>query len=170
MMLFTRDLRLTDNPALSAAAAAAELVPAFVLDDALLAGPAVSASRLSFLHDALRDLDGGLRDAGGALVMRRGAWVDTVIRTAREGGVETIHVADDVSGVLVDSREPASYARAMQDAIRATRVYATGHTQDAAIQHPEAMDDEPAPESRHPTMPLGSLSLDSVAEGSSRKK
>ena len=42
MMLFTRDLRLTDNPALSAAAAAApELVPAFVLDDALLAGPAV---------------------------------------------------------------------------------------------------------------------------------
>ena len=99
MMLFTRDLRLTDNPALSAAAAAApELVPAFVLDDALLAGSAVSASRLSFLHDALRDLDGGLRDAGGALVMRRGAWVDTVIRTAREGGVETIHVADDVSG------------------------------------------------------------------------
>jgi len=99
MMLFTRDLRLTDNPALSAAAAAApELVPAFVLDDGLLAGPAVSASRLSFLHDALHDLDTGLREAGGALVVRRGAWVDTVIQTARAGGVESIHVADDVSG------------------------------------------------------------------------
>jgi deoxyribodipyrimidine photo-lyase len=99
MMLFTRDLRLADNPALAAAVAAApELVPAFVLDDELLAGPTVSASRLSFLHDALRDLDGGLREAGGTLVVRRGTWVDTVIQTAREGGVGQIHVADDVSG------------------------------------------------------------------------
>jgi deoxyribodipyrimidine photo-lyase len=98
MMLFTRDLRLTDNPALSAAAGAAgELVPAFVLDDDLLARPTVSASRLSFLQDSLRDLDAGLRDAGAALVVRRGAWVDTVIETARGARVETIHVADDVS-------------------------------------------------------------------------
>ncbi|HEY2286673.1 MAG TPA: deoxyribodipyrimidine photo-lyase, partial [Streptosporangiaceae bacterium] len=97
MMLFTRDLRLSDNPALSAAAAAPEVVPAFVLDDDLLARPGVSASRLSFLHDSLRDLDAGLREAGGALVVRRGAWVDTVIETARAAGAETIHVADDVS-------------------------------------------------------------------------
>jgi deoxyribodipyrimidine photo-lyase len=74
MMIFTRDLRLTDNPALSAAAAAApELVPAFVLDDDLLARPAVSASRVSFLADSLRDLDASLREAGGALAVRRGA-------------------------------------------------------------------------------------------------
>jgi deoxyribodipyrimidine photo-lyase len=97
MMLFTRDLRLTDNPALAAAAAAAEVVPAFVLDDDLLAGPTVSASRLSFLHDSLRDLDAGLRAAGGALVVRRGAWVGTVIETARAAGAQTIHVADDHS-------------------------------------------------------------------------
>jgi deoxyribodipyrimidine photo-lyase len=97
MMLFTRDLRLSDNPALSAAAAAPEVVPAFVLDDELLARPGLSASRLSFLHDSLRDLDASLREAGGALVVRRGAWVDTVIETARTAGAETIHVADDVS-------------------------------------------------------------------------
>jgi deoxyribodipyrimidine photo-lyase len=98
MMLFTRDLRLTDNPALSAAVTAApELLPAFVLDDDLLARPTVSASRVSFLRDSLRDLDAGLRQAGGALVVRRGPWVDTVIATAREAGAETIQVADDVS-------------------------------------------------------------------------
>jgi deoxyribodipyrimidine photo-lyase len=100
MMLFTRDLRLTDNPALSAAvAAAAAVVPAFVLDEDLLHRCAAHASRLSFLHDSLHDLDHSLRAAGGALVIRRGSpWVATVIELARQGGVTSIHVADDVSG------------------------------------------------------------------------
>jgi deoxyribodipyrimidine photo-lyase len=98
MMLFTRDLRLTDNPALSAAARAAdELVPAFVLDDDLLHRSGASASRLAFLLDSLRDLDAGLQEAGAALVVRRGAWVDTVIETARAAGAQAVHVADDVS-------------------------------------------------------------------------
>jgi deoxyribodipyrimidine photo-lyase len=99
MMLFTRDLRLTDNPALAAAVESApELVPAFVLDDDLLALVAGHANRLAFLHASLRDLDTGLREAGGALVIRRGPWVATVIGLAREAGVTAIHVADDVSG------------------------------------------------------------------------
>src|SRR5277367_2315560 len=98
MMLFTRDLRMSDNPALSAAAAAGPVIPAFVLDDALLAACAGCGSRLAFLHGSLRDLDAGLRAAGGALVVRRGAWVPEVIAAARQGGAGTIHVADDVSG------------------------------------------------------------------------
>ncbi|HEX3488943.1 MAG TPA: deoxyribodipyrimidine photo-lyase, partial [Streptosporangiaceae bacterium] len=99
MMLFSRDLRLSDNPALSAAAAAAPAVlPTFVLDDELLARTAGHVSRLAFLHASLLDLDAGLRDAGGGLVVRRGPWVPTVIGAAREAGVGTIHVADDVSG------------------------------------------------------------------------
>jgi deoxyribodipyrimidine photo-lyase len=99
MMLFTRDLRLTDNPALAAAAAAApEVVPAFVLDDDLLRRCAAHASRLSFLRASLQDLDASLRAAGGALVVRRGPWVASVIELARESGVTTIHVASDVSG------------------------------------------------------------------------
>jgi deoxyribodipyrimidine photo-lyase len=99
MMLFTRDLRLTDNPALSAAVSGAPLVvPAFVLDDDLLARWAAHANRLAFLHASLADLDAGLREAGAGLVIRRGPWVPTVIRAAREAGVTAIHVADDVSG------------------------------------------------------------------------
>src|SRR6185437_15011466 len=103
LMLFSRDLRLTDNPALSAAVAAApEVVPLFVLDDELLARTARHASRLAFLHASLRDLDASLRDAGGALAVRRGPWVPTVIETARETGVDTIHVADDFSAYARD--------------------------------------------------------------------
>jgi deoxyribodipyrimidine photolyase len=72
-LLFSRDLRLTDNPALSAAVAAApEVVPLFVLDDELLVRTARHASRLAFLHASLSDLDASLRDAGGALAVRRG--------------------------------------------------------------------------------------------------
>ncbi|MGO9142373.1 MAG: deoxyribodipyrimidine photo-lyase [Streptosporangiaceae bacterium] len=68
MIVFTRDLRLADNPALAAAAAAAPpLAPLFVLDDAVLARCREHASRLSFLLDSLRELDTGLRSLGGAL-------------------------------------------------------------------------------------------------------
>jgi deoxyribodipyrimidine photo-lyase len=98
MMLFTRDLRLTDNPALAAAARAAALAPVFVLDDDLLRRVAGHASRLAFLHASLRDLDASLRAAGGALVIRRGPWAPTAVAAAREAGASVIHVADDVSG------------------------------------------------------------------------
>ena len=99
MIVFTRDLRLTDNPALAAAAAAScPLVPLFVLDDAVLARCSRHASRLSFLLDSLRELDARLRSLGGGLVIRRGQWVPAVLQAAAAAGAQTIHVADDVSG------------------------------------------------------------------------
>ncbi|HEY1621598.1 MAG TPA: deoxyribodipyrimidine photo-lyase, partial [Streptosporangiaceae bacterium] len=99
MMLFTRDLRLSDNPALTAAVTSApQVVPAFVLDDDILTRCADHASRLAFLLASLADLDAGLREAGGALVIRQGQWPAAVLGLAREAGVSVIHVADDVSG------------------------------------------------------------------------
>ena len=98
-MVFTRDLRVTDNPALAAAAAgSAHVVPLFVFDDALLARFGGHASRLGFLLESLRDLDASLRARGGALVTRRGDWVAEVIETARAAAAGTIHLAADVSG------------------------------------------------------------------------
>lgn len=71
--LFTRDLRLADNPALAHALAAAdEVVPLFVIDDDLIAAPPVSANRIGFLVEALQDLRSGLRAIGADLVVRRG--------------------------------------------------------------------------------------------------
>jgi deoxyribodipyrimidine photo-lyase len=98
VMLFTRDLRLADNPALAAAARAPAMVPLFVLDEAILRRTGGHPNRLGFLLDSLRDLGAGLRDAGGALVLRAGPWVTTVLETARAAGAGQIHVADDVSG------------------------------------------------------------------------
>jgi len=98
VMVFTRDLRLADNPALAAAARAPAVVPLFVLDEAILRRASGHANRLGFLLDSLRDLDSGLRNAGGALVLRAGAWAETVLATARAAGAGRIHIADDVSG------------------------------------------------------------------------
>ena len=70
VVLFTRDLRVHDQPALAAAVAAAErIVPLFVFDRAVLARFG-APNRVAFLLDALRDLDASLRERGGALAVR----------------------------------------------------------------------------------------------------
>src|SRR5690242_4036713 len=86
VMVFTRDLRLADNPALTAAARADAVVPLFVWDQQILGMTGGNASRLGFLLDSLRDLDASLREAGAALVSRTGPWAKTVIETARSAG------------------------------------------------------------------------------------
>ena len=73
------------------------MVPLFVLDDAIVAAPYGTPNRLGFLLESLTDLDASLRTRGGALVVRRGAWVDVVLQVAREARADTVHVARDVS-------------------------------------------------------------------------
>jgi deoxyribodipyrimidine photo-lyase len=97
IVLFTRDLRVHDNPALDAACASAEtVVPLFVLDDAVLARFG-APNRVAFLLDSLRDLDGSLRELGGALVVRQGETVREVVGLSRDVGTTTVFVAEDVS-------------------------------------------------------------------------
>jgi deoxyribodipyrimidine photo-lyase len=96
VVLFTRDLRVRDNPALAAACANAEqIVPLFVLDP-LLQG--ISANRVRFLHQALADLRETLRGKGGDLVVRDGDPVAETMKLAGEVGAEGIAMAADVSG------------------------------------------------------------------------
>jgi deoxyribodipyrimidine photo-lyase len=69
-----RDLRLTDNQALAAALADAErVIPAFVLDPALLRSPYVGDRRAAFLFGGLRRLDADLRSRGSRLLGETGA-------------------------------------------------------------------------------------------------
>ena len=96
--LFTRDLRVHDNPVLHAAAAADQVVPLFVLDEALLTSDFNRPNRARFLVESLRDLDEALSARGGGLVVRRGDVVDEVVGVARGVGAATVHVAGDVSG------------------------------------------------------------------------
>jgi len=98
LVLFTRDLRVRDQPALFAAAREAErVVPLFVVDETLLARKCGSPNRLSFLLDCLRDLDGSLRERGARLVVRRGDPVEEAMLVAREAGASSVHVSDDYS-------------------------------------------------------------------------
>ena len=104
--LFTRDLRVHDNPTLAAAAADADgVVPLFVLDDAILAGSFNRPNRAHFLAESLRDLDGSLRERGGRLVVRRGDVAAETARVAADAGATAVHVSGDVS----------RYARSRQD-------------------------------------------------------
>ncbi len=96
-MVFTRDLRVTDNPALAAASEAARVVPLFVLDEAILATARTPVKRLGFLAESLADTDARLRERGGALVVRRGDWVRSVLDCARAAGAGEIHLAADVT-------------------------------------------------------------------------
>lgn len=95
--LFTRDLRVHDNPMLAAACAADRVVPLFVLDDAITGSRFASPARMRFLADSLADLDAALRDRGGRLIVRSGALVDEVCRVVHEVDATTVHVSADVS-------------------------------------------------------------------------
>lgn len=68
-----RDLRLTDNLAVHhAIESGAYVAVIYVLDDAILRSPRVSAARIRFMLEALNALDTQLRDYGTRLVVLRG--------------------------------------------------------------------------------------------------
>lgn len=97
VVLFTRDLRVHDHPALTAALERAErVIPLFVLDHAVLTSFGVP-NRVAFLLEALRDLDGSLRQRGAVLVIRQGNVVAETIRVALDAQAEAIFVGEDVS-------------------------------------------------------------------------
>ena len=108
VVLFTRDLRVHDHPALACAAHSAQLVaPLFVLDPTMLGGFG-AANRVSFLLAALGDLRRELRGRGGRLVLRRGDVVEETMRFALEVGADAVFLSEDVS----------SYARARERRLR----------------------------------------------------
>jgi deoxyribodipyrimidine photo-lyase len=97
IVLFNRDLRTHDNPALTAAAAAGRTVPLFVLDEALLGSRFAAPNRVAFMRESLADLDAALQKAGGRLFVRRGDVVAETMKVAAECGAEELHVAADWS-------------------------------------------------------------------------
>ena len=82
---FRRDLRLHDNTALSEACRQAEqVVPVFILEDALRSGPDVGAARLQFLLNSVAELQENLRALGSKLIVRSGKSEVEIPRLANE--------------------------------------------------------------------------------------
>jgi len=93
VLWFRRDLRLSDNLALLAAAAAGRadgVVPLFVVDPALW-GPS-GESRRAFLVGCLQALD---EDLGGTLLVRHGDPVEEVAAVARHHSAPAVWVSAD---------------------------------------------------------------------------
>ncbi|MEX1264294.1 MAG: deoxyribodipyrimidine photo-lyase [Actinomycetota bacterium] len=102
LVLFTRDLRVHDQPALDAAArAGGSCVPLFVRDQELLQR---SPNRSRFLMQSLADLDHALTRLGSPLVMREGDVVARTLDVVGEVKVDEVHLTDDVTG-LAQRRE-----------------------------------------------------------------
>jgi deoxyribodipyrimidine photo-lyase len=97
IVLFTRDLRVTDNPALWAASRAERTVPLFVLDDAILGSRFAAPNRVAYMREALEDLDGRLKAAGARLFLRRGGVIEEAMKVAREVDATSLHLAADWS-------------------------------------------------------------------------
>jgi deoxyribodipyrimidine photo-lyase len=97
VVLFNRDLRVHDHPALTAAARSARTVPLFVFDERLLGSRFAAPNRVAFMLEALRDLDGRLRRMGARLYVRRGDPVREAIAVGRECGARQLHVSGDWS-------------------------------------------------------------------------
>jgi len=98
VVLFTRDLRVHDQPALAAACRRAQrVVPLFVFDETILSSRYAAPNRLRHLLDALADLRTNLRARGGELLIRRGELVDQVRGVVEQVGADELHLAADVS-------------------------------------------------------------------------
>jgi deoxyribodipyrimidine photo-lyase len=100
LVWFRRDLRLDDHAALAAALRECRRVHcAFVFDrailDPLLAEGAQADRRVEFIHDAVVELDAGLRTEGGALIVRHAHAVEAIPALARELGVGAVYAAGD---------------------------------------------------------------------------
>ena len=94
VVLFTRDLRIHDNPVLAAAAEAGPVVPLFVQDPHF---DGVSTHRRRFLDECLADLDSSLSRLGSRLTVRSGDVAAEVMRVVHECGATQVHVAADHS-------------------------------------------------------------------------
>ena len=84
---FRQDLRLADNPALTAAAARGEVLPVFILDDASAGHDRIGAASRWWLHHSLQSL----KDAfGGTLHVAAGDARDLIPALARETGASAV--------------------------------------------------------------------------------
>ncbi|TSA29085.1 MAG: deoxyribodipyrimidine photo-lyase [Verrucomicrobiaceae bacterium] len=103
---FRRDLRITDNTALSAAARErARVIPVYVLSGWHGAHRWTGANRQQFLCGCLSSLAGNLEAIGGKLILRRGDAVGELEKLAVETGAEAVFF----------NRDPDPHGRAVEE-------------------------------------------------------
>ena len=109
IIVFTRDLRIRDNPALvEAVSTKRPLCALFVFDDMIIKKKNLSSNRMVFLIDSLKDLELSLKKLGVDLIFRRGNWVEEITKLAKEINAEQIHISADFSLIAKKRQEVLS--------------------------------------------------------------
>ena len=101
---FRRDLRLTDNPALAAAAAHDHVIPVYIVSQWQTGHAWCGVPRQEFLCGCLAALARNLEAKGGRLIIRQGRADAVLEKLARETGADAIHF----------NRDPDPFGRAME--------------------------------------------------------
>lgn len=89
---FRRDLRVHDNPALSAACEECDgVIPLFVFDEPLLQSHEFGSACVNFMLGCLENLRSSLAELGIPLQWRRGEQVEEVVRAVREWKADVVY-------------------------------------------------------------------------------
>ncbi|WP_422058047.1 cryptochrome/photolyase family protein [Sphingomonas sp.] len=91
ILWFRRDLRLSDQAALIAAAGEGPVVPVYILDDDTPRHRAMGGASRWWLHHSLASLDAALRAKGSRLILRRGKCDDVLAALAEAVGTKRVH-------------------------------------------------------------------------------
>jgi deoxyribodipyrimidine photo-lyase len=102
---FRRDLRISDNTSLNAAAKTERVVPVYIPSAWKAHHHWCGAHRQSFLCGSLASLHRNLEAKGGRLIVRSGLAVKVLLDLARESGATEIHT----------NRDPDPFGRAVEE-------------------------------------------------------
>ncbi|MBN8631848.1 MAG: deoxyribodipyrimidine photo-lyase [Rhodobacterales bacterium] len=90
LVWFKRDLRLHDHPALTLAAGMGPVLPVYLVEPDLWAGPEASARQWEFVAESLEDLRDALAAIGAPLVVRMGDAVEVLSGLCRRYNIGRI--------------------------------------------------------------------------------
>lgn len=103
LVWFRRDLRLADQPALSAACEECnEIIPLFIFDDRLLQPHTFGSACVSFMVGCLGELAGALSACGLALHWRRGDPITELVSAVQEWNIEAVYWNRDYEPYAID--------------------------------------------------------------------
>jgi deoxyribodipyrimidine photo-lyase len=91
ILWFRRDLRLSDQAALLAAAREGPVLPVYILDDETPKHRRMGGASRWWLHHSLAALDTALRDKGSQLILRRGKVDEVLAALAQETDATRVH-------------------------------------------------------------------------------
>ena len=110
ILWYTRDLRLSDHPALQAAARAGPVVPVFILSDNAASGWPLGGASRWWLAQSLRSLANDLAARGAELILRRGDPAAILPALANEVGAEAVYWSRAYEPDLIRVQEEARTA------------------------------------------------------------